>query len=121
MCIKHIYITNSDRERMLEDIVYKDAYIVHVSLSNTPDKVWKHFFYHTLKSKFLASRRKVSIVGNEIRIILEKNDDIQGFIEMVKKSLDYTDRLLTSCNGVSEGMSSFLSSSKRSCRYKSII
>lgn len=91
--IKHVTIQNAEEQRSFEA-----AYALNINLSFVPSGTWKYFFYKQWQ-KICARKRRVKIIDNEIRLLLSRNEDIQRYIDFIKKSIRITNKIVGNQNG----------------------
>ena len=102
MNIRHVTIQNPEEKHNFNKVSgFEAAYAVHFNLSYKPDKMWRHYFYRQWQKLFMKKKRS-RIVGNEIRLLLEKNEDIQSYIECVKNLINYTNTAINAQSGKGE-------------------
>ncbi|MCX7921053.1 MAG: hypothetical protein N3B21_03380 [Clostridia bacterium] len=84
MFIKHITIQNVDT-RNVKNLSFTCLHEMHINLSNSPDELWKKFFFYEWRREFIYKKKRIEIIQDELRLVLGKNDDIQQHIEVVKQ------------------------------------
>jgi hypothetical protein len=86
--IKHVAIRNANMKKTAREKGLACAYEMQVTLSCTPDPLWRQFFQTEWRKEFLFRKRSIKLADNEIFLLLAKGDDIQGFIDVVKQIIE---------------------------------
>ncbi|MCX8131731.1 MAG: hypothetical protein N3I35_16755 [Clostridia bacterium] len=92
MIIKHISILNLDKS-VNNSIEGGNLYSMRVYLSDSPGRVWKERFNLQWRKMFFFKKKKLYFSNNEIRLFLEKQDDLQKYVESLKDLVDRTNKM----------------------------
>lgn len=94
MHIKHVYIINAAKKHSMADTAYGQAYEVHFNLSDLSDGKWKKLFCCEWRKALIIKqlKRKIEVSGNDLKLTLYSEDNIQHYIDVVRRIIFKIDK-----------------------------
>lgn len=76
----------------------KELYAVDFPLDSTPDYIWKKCFEREYKIAVLNLQRRVTVIGDSLRLIATLDEINKNMIEGIKKLVNATNRCVEEYN-----------------------
>ena len=89
-----------DPDKLSFEKVYpdKELYAVDFPLDSTPDYIWEKCFEREFKIALLNLQRRVTVVGDSLRLIAPLDEVNKNMIEGIKKLVNATNRCVEEYN-----------------------
>ncbi|MDP4093410.1 MAG: hypothetical protein Q8920_08620 [Bacillota bacterium] len=85
MKIRYVCISNDEvRKEMAR------GHIVRVGLSQVPSEIWQKYFFFKCRRGTSIRKNSIKIMGDELRLIIEREKNIQDYIETIKTVIGET-------------------------------